>query len=133
LDSIRETRSSDCGRFDIWIARIDRRRLTNLGRDVTVSGCTSKRDRRPIIGYARVSTTDQDLDIQVAALKREGCTTIRSEERSGTTTEGRAELKTVLDFLREGDVLMVTRIDRLARSVGICRTLSARSAPAGHR
>src|SRR6202051_2601560 len=70
------------------------------------------------IGYARVSTTDQELDIQVAALKREGCTTIRSEKRSGTTTVGRDELRTVLDFLREGDVLMVTRIDRLARSIG---------------
>jgi hypothetical protein len=38
------------------------------------------------VGYARVSTTDQDLDIQIAALKREGCTTIRSEKRSGTST-----------------------------------------------
>jgi predicted site-specific integrase-resolvase len=45
------------------------------------------------IGYARVSTTDQDLDIQVAALKREGCTTIRSEKRSGTTAQGREELR----------------------------------------
>jgi DNA invertase Pin-like site-specific DNA recombinase len=71
-----------------------------------------------IIGYARVSTTDQDLGIQVAALEREGCTTIRSEKRSGTTTAGREELRTVLDFLRQGDVLMVTRIDRLARSIG---------------
>jgi hypothetical protein len=70
------------------------------------------------IGYARVSTTDQDLDIQVAALKREGCTTIRSEKRSGTSTANREELRTVLDFLRKGDVLMVTRIDRLARSIG---------------
>jgi DNA invertase Pin-like site-specific DNA recombinase len=70
------------------------------------------------IGYARVSTTDQDLEIQITALKREGCTTIRSEKRSGTTTEGREELRTVLEFLREGDVLMVTRIDRLARSIG---------------
>jgi DNA invertase Pin-like site-specific DNA recombinase len=66
------------------------------------------------IGYASVSTTDQDLDIQVAALKREGCTTIRSEKRSGTSTANRAELRTVLDFLRKGDVLIVTRIDRLA-------------------
>jgi DNA invertase Pin-like site-specific DNA recombinase len=71
-----------------------------------------------VIGYARVSTTDQDLDIQVAALKREGCTVIRSEKRSGTTTQGRDELRTVLDFLGDGDVLMVTRIDRLARSIG---------------
>jgi DNA invertase Pin-like site-specific DNA recombinase len=85
-----------------------------------------------IIGYARVSTTDQDLEIQIAALKREGCGTIRSEKRSGTTTEGREELRTVLDFLREGDVLMVTRIDRLARSIGdlqdIVRAVRARGA-----
>jgi DNA invertase Pin-like site-specific DNA recombinase len=84
------------------------------------------------IGCARVSTTDQDLDIQVATLKREGCTTIRSEKRSGTTTQGREELRTVLDFLREGDVLMVTRIDRLARSIGdlqdIVRTVRAKGA-----
>src|SRR6202162_5995182 len=84
------------------------------------------------IGYARVSTTDQDLDIQIAALKREGCTTIRSEKRSGTTTQGREELRTVLDFLREGDVLMVTRIDRLARSIGdlqdFVRTVRAKGA-----
>jgi hypothetical protein len=42
----------------------------------------------------------------------------RSEKRSGTSTANRAELRTVLDFLRKGDVLMVTRIDRLARSIG---------------
>jgi DNA invertase Pin-like site-specific DNA recombinase len=84
------------------------------------------------IGYARVSTTDQDLDIQIAALKREGCTTIRSEKRSGTSTANREELRTVLDFLRKGDVLMVTRIDRLARSIGdlqdIVRAVRARGA-----
>src|ERR1700693_5201767 len=71
-----------------------------------------------IIGYARVSTTDQDLSIQQAALKAAGCEVIRAEKRSGTSTEGREELRTVLDFLREGDVLMVTRIDRLARRRG---------------
>jgi DNA invertase Pin-like site-specific DNA recombinase len=70
-----------------------------------------------IIGYGRVSTTDQDLSLQETALRSAGCEVIRSEKRSGTTTEGRTELQTVLDFLRKGDVLMVTRIDRLARSI----------------
>lgn len=85
-----------------------------------------------IIGYARVSTTDQDLSIQKATLKAAGCEVIRAEKRSGTTTKGRDELKTVLDFLRGGDVLMVTRIDRLARSIGdlqdIVRAVRARGA-----
>src|SRR5207253_6128052 len=85
-----------------------------------------------IIGYARVSTQDQNLVIQEAALKAAGCDVVRSERRSGTTTTGRAELRTVLDFLRKGDVLMVTRIDRLARSIGdlqdIVRTVRARGA-----
>ena len=85
-----------------------------------------------IIGYARVSSTDQNLEIQQAALKAAGCDVIRSEKRSGTSTTGRAELQTVLDFLRPGDVLMVTRIDRLARSIGdlqdIVRTVKAKGA-----
>jgi DNA invertase Pin-like site-specific DNA recombinase len=72
----------------------------------------------PIIGYARVSTTDQDLTIQIDALRAAGCTVIREEKRSGTSIEARQELKTVLEFLRPGDTLMVTRIDRLARSIG---------------
>ena len=78
------------------------------------------------------STTDQDLSIQEAALKAAGCQVIRAEKRSGTTTEGREALRTVLDFLQPGDVLMVTRIDRLARSIGdlqdIVRTVRARGA-----
>lgn len=85
-----------------------------------------------VIGYARVSTTDQDLAIQEAALKAAGCEVIRAEKRSGTNTEGRTELQTVLEFLREGDVLTVTRIDRLARSIGdlqdIVRALKAKGA-----
>src|SRR5246127_2464019 len=72
----------------------------------------------PVIGYARVSTTDQNLELQENALRAAGCEIIRSEKRTGTTTAGRDELRTVLDFLRKGDVLMVTRIDRLARSIG---------------
>jgi len=85
-----------------------------------------------IVGYARVSTTDQDLSIQQTALRAAGCEVIRAEKRSGTSTAGREELRTVLDFLRKGDVLMVTRIDRLARSIGdlqdIVRTIKARGA-----
>ena len=86
----------------------------------------------PVIGYARVSTTDQNLELQETALRGAGCEIIRSEKRSGTTTAGRDELRTVLDFLRKGDVLMVTRIDRLARSIGdlqdIVRDVKARGA-----
>jgi DNA invertase Pin-like site-specific DNA recombinase len=85
-----------------------------------------------VIGYARVSTTDKDLSIQQAVLKAAGCEVIRAEKRRGTTTQGREELRTVLDFLRAGDVLMVTRIDRLARSIGdlqdIVRAVRARGA-----
>ncbi|WP_343528649.1 recombinase family protein [Sphingomonas sp.] len=70
-----------------------------------------------IIGYARVSTDDQNCEIQEATLRAAGCTIVRSEQRSGTTVEGRVELDTILSFIRSGDTLMVTRIDRLARSV----------------
>src|SRR5262249_26311095 len=76
-----------------------------------------------VIGYARVSTTDQDLSIQEAALRAAGCDTIRAEKRSGTTTQGREALQTVLDFLRPGDVLMVTH-----RPPG-----AQHRRPAGHR
>src|ERR1700733_106288 len=82
------------------------------------------------VGYARASSADQDVSIQVAALKAAGCEPIRAEKRSGTSTEGRAELQTVLAFLQRGDVLTVTRIDRLARSIAdlaaIVRQLEAK-------
>ena len=68
-------------------------------------------------GYARVSSTSQDLTIQIDALKNAGCETIRKEKVSGTSIKGRNELNTLLEFLREGDELVVTRIDRLARSI----------------
>lgn len=67
------------------------------------------------IGYARVSTTDQDLDTQLAKLKAEGCEVIRSEKVSGASRDGRTELATILAFLRPGDELVVTRLDRLGR------------------
>lgn len=68
-------------------------------------------------GYARVSTTDQDLTIQIEALTEAGCETIRQEKVSGTSVQGRDELNTLLEFVREGDELVVTRVDRLARSI----------------
>jgi len=70
-----------------------------------------------IYGYARVSTTDQDLTVQQDALKAAGCEIIRSEKATGTSVQGRDELNNLLDFIREGDDLIVTRVDRLARSI----------------
>ena len=68
-------------------------------------------------GYARVSTSDQDLEIQKNALLSAGCEVVREEKVSGTSLQGRSELTTLLEFLRTGDELVVTRIDRLARSM----------------
>lgn len=83
-----------------------------------------------VYGYARVSTTDQDLRIQEEALRAAGATVIRSEKKSGTTTEGRDELATMISFARSGDTILVTRIDRLARSIAdlaqIVRTLESK-------
>ena len=71
----------------------------------------------PFYGYARVSTIDQDLRLQRGALKAAGCDVIRAEKASGSRRDGRTELQVLLDFLRPGDTLIVTRIDRLARSM----------------
>ena len=68
-------------------------------------------------GYARASSTHQDVSIQEAALKAAGCEMIRAEKISGTKRDGRTELQILLDFVRSGDELVVTRIDRLARSL----------------
>lgn len=68
------------------------------------------------IGYARVSTTDQNLALQIETLESEGCTKLFTEKASGANSE-RIELKSVLEFIREDDVLVVTKLDRLARSM----------------
>lgn len=68
------------------------------------------------IGYARVSTHDQDLAIQQERLKLAGCEIIRSETVSGSTRKGRSELETIMAFLHAGDELVVVRLDRLGRS-----------------
>ena len=68
------------------------------------------------IGYARVSTDDQELDLQLDALCRSGCETIYQEKASGKDTE-RPELTQCLKALRTGDTLVVWRMDRLGRSL----------------
>lgn len=70
-----------------------------------------------IWGYARVSSADQSLDVQIAALKAAGCETIRAEKLSGTTRRGRRELDDLLSAVLPGDTIIITRIDRLARSI----------------
>jgi DNA invertase Pin-like site-specific DNA recombinase len=68
------------------------------------------------IGYARVSTLDQNLEIQETRLQEAGCTIIRAEKISGKSRGGRSELAVILEFIRPGDELIVVRLDRLARS-----------------
>jgi DNA invertase Pin-like site-specific DNA recombinase len=70
-----------------------------------------------VVGYARVSSVGQSLAVQEEALRAAGCEKVFAEKRTGSTQAGREELERALDYVREGDVLMVTRIDRLARSV----------------
>lgn len=70
-----------------------------------------------IIGYARVSSTGQSLELQLEQLKAAGCEKIYQEKKSGRSTTNRLELERALDQLRPGDILTVTRLDRLARSV----------------
>jgi DNA invertase Pin-like site-specific DNA recombinase len=70
-----------------------------------------------IIGYARVSSTGQSLEVQVEQLRAAGCTKIFEEKISGTSQHGRAQLALALDYVRDGDDFLVTRLDRLARSM----------------
>jgi DNA invertase Pin-like site-specific DNA recombinase len=67
------------------------------------------------VGYARVSSTGQDLAVQLDKLESAGCNKVFKEKRSGVDA-GRPELKRCLEYLREGDTLLVSKIDRLARS-----------------
>ena len=68
-----------------------------------------------IVGYARVSTTDQSLDIQIEQLKASGCEKIFSEKASGSKSD-REQLNTLLEYVREGDTVICTKMDRIARS-----------------
>ncbi len=69
------------------------------------------------VGLARVSSVGQNLESQIVALKEYGCEKIFQEKKSGTTTKGREALKEWIDFMRDGDEGVVTRIDRCSRSV----------------
>ena len=68
------------------------------------------------LGYARVSTKDQDASLQIDALENHGCTKIFTDTKSGVLAE-RPELTRLLDYAREGDTLVVWRLDRLGRSI----------------
>jgi DNA invertase Pin-like site-specific DNA recombinase len=68
------------------------------------------------IGYARVSTEDQNLDIQLTALRKAGCKKIFQEKLSGTKWD-RPELNKLLEAMTKGDIVVVCRLDRLARSL----------------
>ena len=70
-----------------------------------------------LIGYARVSTTGQDLETQKEILESEGCEKLFVEKVTGTSTNQRTKLKEAMEFARKGDTLVVTKIDRLARSI----------------
>ena len=72
-----------------------------------------------LVGYARTSTVTQDagLDAQIRDLTNAGCDRIYEEQVSSVDRHNRVELATALDYLRDGDILVVTKMDRLARSV----------------
>lgn len=68
------------------------------------------------VGYARVSTQDQNTELQIDALKQAGCERIFEEKASGAKRD-RPELKAALNYIREGDTIVVWKFDRLARSL----------------
>lgn len=70
-----------------------------------------------LVGYARVSTVGQSLEVQQDQLKAAGCEKIFAEKRSGRNVTERPQLQEALEFVREGDTFVVTRLDRLARSL----------------
>ncbi|UGB46595.1 recombinase family protein [Frateuria edaphi] len=70
-----------------------------------------------IVGYCRVSSTSQSLAVQLGELELAGCTKVFAEKRSARYSDNRPELKACLEYVREGDTLVISRLDRMARSV----------------
>lgn len=75
------------------------------------------------IGYARSSSTGQSVEVQLEQLRTAGCTKVFEEKVSGTSQQGRLKLAEALDYVREGDTFVVTRLDRLARSMSDLREI----------
>jgi predicted site-specific integrase-resolvase len=85
------------------------------------------------VGYARVSTQEQDLALQLDALHGVGCSKVFEEKASGAQRD-RPALKAALDYVREGDTLVVWKLDRLARSLKqLSETVATRGGAAGMR
>src|ERR1700694_1888233 len=99
------------------VVRVNRRRAP--AKKVTRARSSDSGDITPkpmLIGYARVSTVDQNLALQRDALTEAGCTKIFTEQMSGAVTD-RPALHDALEFARSGDTLIVWKLDRLARSM----------------
>lgn len=84
-----------------------------------------------VIGYARVSSVGQSLDVQLDKLTEAGCERMYQEKVSGTSTDGREQLAELLRYVREGDEVVITKLDRLGRSLAdlldITKQLEAKS------
>jgi DNA invertase Pin-like site-specific DNA recombinase len=85
-----------------------------------------RRNKTMLIGYARVSSVGQSLEVQQEQLATAGCEKVFAEKRSGTTLTDRKALEEAIEFAREGDTLLVTRLDRLARSGGDLQNIVGR-------
>lgn len=70
-----------------------------------------------LVGYVRVSSVGQSLEVQEDLLRQAGCEKVYAEKKSGKTATDRKALQDALGYVREGDTLVVTRLDRLARSI----------------
>lgn len=70
-----------------------------------------------VIGYARCSSSSQSLDVQLEKLKAAGCSRVFSEKLSGREADNRPELQRCLEYVREGDILVICKLDRMARSL----------------
>lgn len=84
-----------------------------------------------IVGYARVSSAGQSLEAQEDLLRAAGCEKLFSETQSGASMREREELAAAIEFVRDGDAFLVTRLDRLARSVVDLHNIVARLAEKG--